>query len=151
MAHTMSHGFHACDSFEHITWFMSFDWLNGMLCDDSYELLMNFALWLTTSHRGLCSARWWVTGVRVEGRCLYKARGSDQEIGSSPNHLSTFLYLRYCNTIIFTLFLYTSPLPKPTPHEPGDYCDSLDGPLRHRTIVIVLSSTTTHSSHYLTR
>ena len=23
----MSHGFHACDSFEHITWFMSFDWL----------------------------------------------------------------------------------------------------------------------------
>ena len=22
-----SHGFHACDSFEHGTWFMSFDWL----------------------------------------------------------------------------------------------------------------------------
>jgi len=27
MTHIMSHGFHACDSFEHIIWFMSFDWL----------------------------------------------------------------------------------------------------------------------------
>ena len=27
MPHIMSHGFHACDSFEHITGFMSFDWL----------------------------------------------------------------------------------------------------------------------------
>jgi len=27
MTHIMSHGFHACDSFEHMTWFMSFDWL----------------------------------------------------------------------------------------------------------------------------
>ena len=32
-------------------------------------------------------------------RCLYKALGSDQGIGSSRNHLSTFLYLRYCNMI----------------------------------------------------
>jgi len=57
-------------------------WLvNGMLCDDSYESSMDFALWLTMSHRGLCSARWWVTRVRVVGRCLYKALGSDQEIG----------------------------------------------------------------------
>ena len=27
MTHIMSHGFHACDLFEHMTWFMSFDWL----------------------------------------------------------------------------------------------------------------------------
>ena len=27
MTHIMSHGFRACDSFEHMTWFMSFDWL----------------------------------------------------------------------------------------------------------------------------
>ena len=27
MTHIMRHGFHACDSFEHMTWFMSFDWL----------------------------------------------------------------------------------------------------------------------------
>ena len=27
MTHIMSHGFHACDSFEHMTWFMSSDWL----------------------------------------------------------------------------------------------------------------------------
>ena len=49
-----------------------------------YELSMDFALWLTMSHRGLCSVRWWVTRVRVVGRCLYKALGSDQEIGHEP-------------------------------------------------------------------
>jgi len=27
MTHIMSHGFHACDSVEHMSWFMSFDWL----------------------------------------------------------------------------------------------------------------------------
>ena len=27
MTHTMSHGFHACDSLEHMIWVMSFDWL----------------------------------------------------------------------------------------------------------------------------
>jgi len=101
-------------------------WLvNGMLRDDSCESSMGFALWLTMSHRDLCSERWWVTRVRVVGRCLYKALGSDQEIGSSRNHLSTFLYLRYCNTITFTFFSTK----KPTPQEPGDYCDSLDGPI----------------------
>jgi len=63
-------------------------WLvNGMLCDDSYESSMDFALWFTMSHRGLCSARWWVTRVRVVGRCLYKALGSDQEIGHEPSLL----------------------------------------------------------------
>jgi len=60
-------------------------WLvNGILRDDSYESSMDFALWLTTSHRGLCSARWWVTRVRVVTRCLYKALGSDQGIGHEP-------------------------------------------------------------------
>ena len=58
-------------------------WLiNGMLCDDSCESSMDFARWLTMSHRGLCNARWWVTRDRVVRRCLYKALGSDQEIGS---------------------------------------------------------------------
>ena len=60
-------------------------WLvNRMLCDDSYESLMDFALWLTTGHRGLCSTRWWVTRVRVVGRRLYKALGWDQGIGHEP-------------------------------------------------------------------
>jgi len=27
MTHIMSDGFHTCDSIEHMTWFMSFDWL----------------------------------------------------------------------------------------------------------------------------
>ena len=44
MTHIMGHGFHAWDSFEHMTWFMSVDWLNGMLCDDSYESSMDLAL-----------------------------------------------------------------------------------------------------------
>ena len=85
-------------------------WLvNGMLSDDSYESSMDFALWLIMSHRGLCSARWWVTRVRVVGRCLYKALGSDQEIGSSRNHLSTFLYSRYCKTItLCSLYIHSS-------------------------------------------
>jgi len=37
MTHMISHGFHAFDSLEYMTWFMSFDWLNGMLCDDLCE------------------------------------------------------------------------------------------------------------------
>ena len=83
-------------------------WLvNGILGNDSYESLMDFALWLTMSHRGLCSARWWVTRVRVVRRCLYKALGSDQGVGSSRNHLSTFLYSRYCNTItLYSLYIH---------------------------------------------
>jgi len=32
MTHTMRHGFHACDSFEHMTWFMSFDWFKTECC-----------------------------------------------------------------------------------------------------------------------
>ena len=121
--------------------------------DLGYKSSMDFALWLTMSHRGLCSARWWVTRVRVVGRCLYRALGSDQEIGSSRNHLSTFLYSRYCNTITLyslyqkTLLHYASLCSK----QPGDYCDSLAGLLEHRTIVIVLSSTTIHPYYYLTK
>jgi len=48
-----------------------------------------------------------------------------------------------------TLFIHTPPLREPTLYEPGDYCDSLDGPPEHRTIVIGLSSTTIHPSYYL--
>jgi len=63
-------------------------WLvNGMLCDDSYESSMDFTLWLTTSHTGLCSARWWVTRDRVVRRYLYKALGFDQGIGHEPSLL----------------------------------------------------------------
>ena len=125
-------------------------WLvNGMLGNDSYESLMDFALWLTMSRRGLCSARWWVTKDRVVRRCLYKALGSDQEIGSSRNHLSTFLYSRYCNTItLYSLYIHS---PSTRTYEPGDYCDSLDRLPEHRTIVIVLSRTTTHPPYYLKR
>ena len=32
MTHIMSHGFHACDSFEHMTWFMSLDYLKCKCC-----------------------------------------------------------------------------------------------------------------------
>ena len=63
-------------------------WLvNGMLCDDSYESSMHFAVWLTTSHSGLCSARWWVTRNRAVRRCLYKGLVSDQGIGHEPSLL----------------------------------------------------------------
>ena len=37
-----------------------------------------------------------------------KKKKSDQEIGSSRNYLSTFLYIRYCNTI--TLYIIYTPL-----------------------------------------
>jgi len=66
-------------------------WLvNGMLRDDSYESSMGFALWLTMSHRELCSARWWVTRVRVVGRCLYK----ELEIAQGDSHEPSLLHLR---------------------------------------------------------
>jgi len=37
MTQVMSYGFHTCDSFEHMTWLMSDDWLNGTWRSDSYE------------------------------------------------------------------------------------------------------------------
>jgi len=36
-----------------------------------------------------------------------KKKKTDQEIGSSRNHLSTFLYSRYCNTITLYSVLHT--------------------------------------------
>ena len=46
------------------------------------------------------------------GRCLNKGLGSDQEIGSSCNYLSTFLYLRlqynYSLLSLHTLLIYQS-------------------------------------------
>jgi len=50
----MSNGFHACDSFEHMTGFMGYDWLTGCWEVTHTSQLMDFALWLTMSHRGLC-------------------------------------------------------------------------------------------------
>ena len=81
-----------------------------------------------------------------------KKKKNDLEIGSSRNHLSTVLYSRYCKydytlLSLHILLHYESLRSK----EPGDYCDSLDGPPEYRTIVIVLSSTTTHPSYYLKR
>ena len=75
------------------------------------------------------------------GRCLYKALGSDQEIGSSRNHPSTFLYFKilqynYALLSLHTLLLYESLRSKNL----ETIVISLDGPPEHRTIVIVLSS-----------
>ena len=125
-------------------------WLvNGILGNDLYESLMDFALWLTRSRRGLCRARWWVNRDRIVRRCLYKALGSDQEKGSSRNHLSTFLYSRYCNTItLYSLYIHSA---SKRTYEAGDYCGSLDRLPKHRTIVIVLSRTTIHPPYYLKR
>jgi len=55
------------------------------------------------------------------------------------------LQYNYALLSLHTLLLYESLRSK----EPGDYCDSLDGPLEHRTIAIVLPSTTIHPSYYL--
>ena len=69
--------------------------------------MTNYASW------GLCYAMVTSHHVRVVGRCLYKTLGSDQEIGSSRNHLSTCLYfkiLQYDYTLLSlpTLLLYES-------------------------------------------
>ena len=37
MTHIMSNRFHACDSLEHITYVIGFDWLYSMLRSDSYK------------------------------------------------------------------------------------------------------------------
>jgi len=37
MTHVMRHGLYEWDSFEQMTWFVSYDWLNGMSRSDSYE------------------------------------------------------------------------------------------------------------------
>ena len=53
----------------------------------------------------------------------------------------------YALLSLHTLLIYKSLRSK----EPGDYCDSLNRLPEHRTIVIVLSSTTLYPSYYLTR
>ena len=44
MTHIMGHGFHACDSFEHMTWFVSFDWLKVCWAVTHESQLMDFTL-----------------------------------------------------------------------------------------------------------
>ena len=58
------------------------------------------------------------------GRCLYKRLGSDQGMGSSLNHLRTFLYLS-CNMITLSLSSYSPPVRKSTHKEHRDYGNSL--------------------------
>ena len=96
-------------------------------------------------------ARWWVTKVRVVRRYLWNELGSDQEIGSSPNHLRTFLYLRYSNMItLYSLSIHSSST-RAYGLRTGRLLDSLDRPPEHRTIVRVLSCMTTHPFYYLKR
>ena len=87
-------------------------WLvNGMLGDDSYESLMDFALWLAMSHRDLGSARWWVTRVRVVGRGLYKRLGIAQgdRIFTQPSkYFSILKILQYNHALL------SPPLQEPT-------------------------------------
>jgi len=44
MTHIMGHGFHACDSFEHTTWSMSFDWLTecGVMTHRSHRWISRY-------------------------------------------------------------------------------------------------------------
>ena len=72
-----------------------------------------------------------------------------KEIGSSRNHLSTFLYfkiLQYNYALLYshTLLLYESLRSK----NPETIVISLDGPPEHRTTVIVLLSATIHPPYY---
>jgi len=48
----MSPGFHVTDLFEHLTWFMSFDWLKNIAQSTHESQIMDFTLWLTMSNRG---------------------------------------------------------------------------------------------------
>jgi len=44
MTQIMSHGFHIYDSFEHMTWFMGFDWLKDVAQLTQASQLMDFML-----------------------------------------------------------------------------------------------------------
>jgi len=51
MTHIMSDGSHACDSFEHMTWFICYDWLTGCCAVTHTSHLIDFTLRLIMSHR----------------------------------------------------------------------------------------------------
>jgi len=79
-----------------------------------------------------------------------KKRRRDRIFTHPSKYFSILKILQYDYSLL--------PLPKTLLHyeslrskEPGDYCDNLDGLLEHRTIVIVLSSTTIYPYYYLTR
>jgi len=79
-----------------------------------------------------------------------KKRPRDRIFTQPSKYFSILKILHYDYSLLSlpkTLLPYKSLRSK----EPGDYCDSLDGLLEHRTIVIVLSSTTIHPYYYLTR
>jgi len=44
MTEIMSHGFHACDLFEDMTWVVSFDWLKDVAQLTQTSQLMDFTL-----------------------------------------------------------------------------------------------------------
>ena len=44
MTQIISHGFHECDSFEHMTWLMSFDWLKDVEQLTQMSQLVDFML-----------------------------------------------------------------------------------------------------------
>jgi len=44
MTEIMSHGFHTCDSLEHMTWFMDFDLLKNVVLLTQTSQLMDFIL-----------------------------------------------------------------------------------------------------------
>ena len=63
-------------------------WLvNSMLRSDPYKSSEGFNTMTRYESWRLYNARWWVTRVRVVGRCLYEALGSDQGIKTSLLHL----------------------------------------------------------------
>jgi len=52
MTQIISHGFYASDSFEHMTCFMSFDWLKDVAQLTLESQLMDFTLSPAMSYRG---------------------------------------------------------------------------------------------------
>jgi len=78
-----------------------------------------------------------------------KKQRRDRIFRQPSKYFSILKVLQYDYALLslHTLLLYEPLRSK----EPGDYCDTLNGPPEHRTIAIVLSNTTIHPSYYLKR
>jgi len=92
MTRIMCHVFHACDSFEQMTWFGGYEWLRicGAVTHTSH--LMDFALGLIMSYRGYVTRGDESTGLGLwdDGyiRCLVPTK---REVRPSGTLLLTFL------------------------------------------------------------
>jgi len=96
----MSHAFHACDSFKHMTWFVCYNWLTVYCVVTHMSNLMDLILRLIMSHRGYDTRGDESPGLGLSEDAYKKGLGVDQEISrSAPSIFLPLLLTTPCRIV----------------------------------------------------